>query len=141
MISQVEVYLAARVEFIAATKELEAIGAFIREVGESLTDMLSIPTDAAAKWKSLEELKALLDRRKSLAYKMMDFWEEIPKQVQEAFNHRRRGDVQRLKEVIDEGRLGQTYYAKAWWMRRTGIPTLGSWFTQSAMAAPRTMPR
>jgi predicted dehydrogenase len=51
-----------------------------------------------------------------------------------AFNHRRRGDVQRLKEVIDEGRLGQPYYAKAWWLRRTGIPTLGSWFTQSELA-------
>jgi predicted dehydrogenase len=51
-----------------------------------------------------------------------------------AFNHRRRGDVQRLKEVIDEGRLGRTYYAKAWWLRRTGIPTLGSWFTQSELA-------
>jgi predicted dehydrogenase len=51
-----------------------------------------------------------------------------------AFNHRRRGDVQRLKEVIDEGRLGETYYAKAWWLRRTGIPTLGSWFTQSKLA-------
>jgi predicted dehydrogenase len=51
-----------------------------------------------------------------------------------AFNHRRRGDVQRLKAVIDEGRLGRTYYAKAWWLRRTGIPTLGSWFTQSSLA-------
>ena len=51
-----------------------------------------------------------------------------------AFNHRRRGDVQRLKQVIDEGRLGRTYYAKAWWLRRTGIPTLGSWFTQSELA-------
>jgi predicted dehydrogenase len=27
-----------------------------------------------------------------------------------------------------------TYYAKAWWLRRTGIPTLGSWFTQSELA-------
>jgi predicted dehydrogenase len=51
-----------------------------------------------------------------------------------AFNHRRRGDVQRLKAVIDEGRLGRTYYAKAWWLRRHGIPTLGSWFTQSELA-------
>jgi hypothetical protein len=83
MSNPVEGYLAARAEFIAATRELEATGGFIREVGEWLTDMLSIPTDAAAKWKSLEELKALLDRRKSLSYKMMDFWEEIPKQVQE----------------------------------------------------------
>jgi predicted dehydrogenase len=51
-----------------------------------------------------------------------------------AFNHRRRGDIQRLKAAIDEGRLGRTYYAKAWWLRRTGIPTLGSWFTQSKLA-------
>ncbi len=51
-----------------------------------------------------------------------------------AFNHRRRGDIQRLKAAIDEGRLGQTYYAKAWWLRRTGIPTIGSWFTQSDLA-------
>ena len=50
------------------------------------------------------------------------------------FNHRRRGDIQRLKAMIDEGRLGRTYYAKAWWMRRTGIPTMGSWFTQSKLA-------
>jgi len=51
-----------------------------------------------------------------------------------AFNHRRRGDVQRLRELIEEGRLGRPYYTKAWWLRRTGIPTLGSWFTQSSLA-------
>ena len=42
-----------------------------------------------------------------------------------AFNHRQRGDIQKLKQVIDAGRLGHPYYAKAWWLRRTGIPTLG----------------
>jgi predicted dehydrogenase len=51
-----------------------------------------------------------------------------------AFNHRQRGDIQRLKEVIDAGRLGRAYYAKAWWLRRTGIPTLGSWFTRAELA-------
>jgi predicted dehydrogenase len=51
-----------------------------------------------------------------------------------AFNHRRRGDIQCLKQLIDAGRLGRTYYAKAWWLRRTGIPTPGSWFTQAALA-------
>jgi predicted dehydrogenase len=51
-----------------------------------------------------------------------------------AFNHRRRGDIQALKAVIDAGRLGHPYYAKAWWLRRSGIPTLGSWFTNSEMA-------
>jgi predicted dehydrogenase len=51
-----------------------------------------------------------------------------------AFNHRRRGDVQKLRAMIEEGRLGRTYYAKAWWLRRTGIPTPGSWFTRSELA-------
>jgi predicted dehydrogenase len=51
-----------------------------------------------------------------------------------AFNHRQRGDIQALKTAVDAGRLGHPYYAKAWWLRRTGIPTLGSWFTQSDLA-------
>jgi predicted dehydrogenase len=51
-----------------------------------------------------------------------------------AFNHRRRGDIQALKGVVEAGRLGQPYYAKAWWLRRTGIPTLGSWFTRAELA-------
>ena len=51
-----------------------------------------------------------------------------------AFNHRQRGDIQTLKRVIEAGRLGRPYYAKAWWLRRTGIPTLGSWFTSADKA-------
>ena len=51
-----------------------------------------------------------------------------------AFNHRQRGDIQKLKALIDEGRLGRPYYAKAWWLRRTGIPTVGSWFTRREFA-------
>jgi predicted dehydrogenase len=51
-----------------------------------------------------------------------------------AFNHRRRGDIQALKEVIDHGGVGRPYYAKASWLRRSGIPTLGSWFTNPELA-------
>jgi predicted dehydrogenase len=50
------------------------------------------------------------------------------------FNHRRRGDVQALREVIAGGGIGQPYYAKASWLRRSGIPGLGSWFTSREMA-------
>ena len=46
------------------------------------------------------------------------------------FNHRRRGDVQALKQVVEAGVLGEIYYAKAGWLRKEGIPGLGSWFTQ-----------
>ena len=51
-----------------------------------------------------------------------------------SFNHRRRGVVKALKQLIDEGRLGAVYYIKAGWLRRQGIPTLGSWFTRRATA-------
>jgi predicted dehydrogenase len=51
-----------------------------------------------------------------------------------AFNHRQRGDIQKLKAAVAAGQLGTPYYAKAWWLRRTGIPTLGSWFTQAELA-------
>jgi predicted dehydrogenase len=51
-----------------------------------------------------------------------------------AFNHRNRGDVKELKKIVDSGVLGQVYYAKAGWLRREGIPTLGSWFTRRATA-------
>jgi predicted dehydrogenase len=51
-----------------------------------------------------------------------------------SFNHRRRGHVQVLKKMIDDGILGPIYYAKAGWLRREGIPGLGSWFTQRAIS-------
>lgn len=51
-----------------------------------------------------------------------------------AFNHRRRGDVDVLKHQIDAGQLGKIYYAKAHWLRRNGIPGMGSWFTNREMS-------
>jgi predicted dehydrogenase len=51
-----------------------------------------------------------------------------------AFNHRARPDVELLKRQIDMGNLGQIYHAKAYWLRRSGIPGLGSWFTNKDMA-------
>ncbi len=50
------------------------------------------------------------------------------------FNHRQRGDVQVLKAHIDQGGLGRIYHAKATWMRRSGIPGMGGWFTSRALA-------
>ncbi len=51
-----------------------------------------------------------------------------------SFNHRRRGHVQVLKKMIDDGLLGKIYYAKTGWLRREGIPGLGSWFTRRVTA-------
>jgi predicted dehydrogenase len=51
-----------------------------------------------------------------------------------AFNHRRRGDIEALKAAIDAGQIGRPYHARAIWLRRAGIPALGSWFTNREMA-------
>lgn len=51
-----------------------------------------------------------------------------------AFNHRRRGDIRALKDIITAGEIGRPYYAKASWLRRSGIPGLGSWFTSRELA-------
>lgn len=48
-----------------------------------------------------------------------------------SFNHRQRGDVTALKQVVDSGVLGTLYYAKTGWIRRQGIPGLGTWFTKA----------
>ncbi|APX32807.1 oxidoreductase [Brachybacterium sp. P6-10-X1] len=48
-----------------------------------------------------------------------------------SFNHRQRGDVTALKDVVDSGVLGKLYYAKTGWIRRHGIPGLGTWFTKA----------
>lgn len=50
------------------------------------------------------------------------------------FNHRHRGDVQVLKRYIEDEGLGRIYHAEVSWMRRSGIPGLGSWFTKKEMA-------
>lgn len=54
--------------------------------------------------------------------------------LQVAFNHRARGDVRILKHYVDNGDLGRVYHVKASWMRRRGIPGMGSWFTNREMS-------
>ncbi len=50
------------------------------------------------------------------------------------FNRRSRQDVQIVKREIERGHLGDIYHARAFWMRRSGIPGLGTWFTSKEMA-------
>ena len=50
------------------------------------------------------------------------------------FNRRGRQDVQLVKREVERGNLGEIYHARGFWMRRSGIPGLGSWFTSKQMA-------
>ena len=66
--------------------------------------------------------------------RMVDAARSANRVLDVAFNHRRRGDIQALKQVIERGDLGRPYFARAAWQRRRGIPKLGSWFTSEKMA-------
>lgn len=50
------------------------------------------------------------------------------------FDKRFRGDSLWLKRYVESGALGTIYYAKAYWMRRAGIPRPGSWFVSKEQA-------
>jgi predicted dehydrogenase len=73
-------------------------------------------------------------RNEAEARTMVDAARTAGRVLDVVFNHRRRGDIEKLKDVIEAGRLGRPYYAKAWWLRRSGIPGRGSWFITSELA-------
>ncbi len=49
-------------------------------------------------------------------------------------NMRFNPDSQQLKAMIQDGALGEIYHANAYWLRRSGIPRIGSWFTRKKFA-------
>lgn len=51
-----------------------------------------------------------------------------------SFQRRTRHDVRLLRDAVENGEFGRIYYSKAWWMRRSGIPGLGTWFTSKEAA-------
>lgn len=42
--------------------------------------------------------------------------------------------TQHARLLIDRGDLGEVYHLRAFWLRRAGIPRIGSWFTQKQLA-------
>lgn len=61
------------------------------------------------------------------AQNMFETSQKTGKLLMMGFNNRFRGDAQKLKQFIDEGKLGKIYYAKIGYMRRRGTPK--GWFT------------
>lgn len=49
-------------------------------------------------------------------------------------NQRFRPDIQRVKALVENGQLGRVYHAKAYWIRRAGIPKLNTWFGKKSLA-------
>lgn len=49
-------------------------------------------------------------------------------------NFRFNQETQTAKQIVGAGSLGEVYHAKTSWSRRSGIPRIGSWFTQKRFA-------
>ena len=49
-------------------------------------------------------------------------------------NQRFTADSQKIKQLVEQGVLGEVYHAKAYWFRRSGIPKLGTWFGNREVA-------
>lgn len=62
---------------------------------------------------------------------MVEAARESGRILEVVFNHRRRGDIEAVRAAVEDGTIGRPYHARAHWMRRAGIPALGSWFTNA----------
>jgi predicted dehydrogenase len=49
-------------------------------------------------------------------------------------NYRFHKQAQMARTLIERGDLGEIYHSRSFWLRRAGIPRIGSWFTQKRLA-------
>ena len=104
-------------------------------VSIAVPTFLHAPIAIAALEKGIHVLSEKpIARHAAEAKAMVDAARKAGRVLDVAFNHRRRGDIGALKKIIVDGELGRPYYAKASWLRRQGIPGLGSWFTSRELA-------
>lgn len=66
--------------------------------------------------------------------KMVEAGKKSGKVFMMAFNNRFRGDTQLLKKYIEQGELGDIYYAKTGWIRRKCLHWLSGWFSTKSLA-------
>jgi predicted dehydrogenase len=65
---------------------------------------------------------------------MVQVCKQTGKKLMFNFNNRARPESQAMKKYVDDGTVGTINSAQAKWIRRTGIPGFGGWFTTKAMA-------
>jgi len=91
---------------------------------------------------AIEALKArkhvLLEKPMALsakeAAKVIDTAKAMKRVVMVGQNLRFNRHTQSARAIIDRGDLGEIYHVRAFWLRRHGIPRIGSWFTQKQLA-------
>lgn len=68
------------------------------------------------------------------ATKLLDTAKTMKRTLMVAQNLRFHKHTQLAKSIVERGDLGDVYHIRAYWLRRAGIPRIGSWFTQKARA-------
>lgn len=68
------------------------------------------------------------------AAKMIEAAKLMKRTLMVAQNFRFNRYTQLAKQIIDRGDLGELYHIRCFWLRRAGIPRIGSWFTQKKQA-------
>jgi len=68
------------------------------------------------------------------AQRIVDAKNKSGKKVMVGLNNRFTNEATYLKKYIDAGYIGEIYKAKAGWIRRSGIPGRGTWFTNKQVA-------
>lgn len=73
------------------------------------------------------------------AQKIVDAKNKSGKKLMVGLNNRFTNEAVYLKKIIDAGYLGNIYKANAGWIRRSGIPGRGTWFTNKEIAGGGVM--
>ncbi len=107
----------------------------IDAVSVAVPNMLHMPVALAAFEAGKHVLiEKPLARNAQEGVAMVEAAREHNKVLGVSFQRRTRHDIALVKQAYEAGEFGNVYYAKAWWMRRSGIPGLGSWFTSKSAA-------
>jgi predicted dehydrogenase len=64
------------------------------------------------------------------ASKIVEAAKKLKRTLMVAQNFRFNRHTQVAKVIVERGDLGEVYHARCFWLRRAGIPRVGSWFTK-----------
>ncbi len=70
----------------------------------------------------------------AMAQEMVKAAKQSGKAFMVGYQRRYGHEAQYVKRQIEKGKFGEIYFARAYWVRRSGIPGMGTWFTQKKMS-------
>jgi predicted dehydrogenase len=130
----------------AAAQELEVARTFteteelfrmpgLQAVSVALPNFLHAPVTIAALEAGLHVMcEKPLAMSAAEAERMVAAAQRSGRQLMVHFNNRFNETSLLVKAAVEQGELGEIYFAKTGWHRNRGVPGLGGWFTQKALS-------